>query len=111
MPVSVAAVAASGSNPGTAANTYSGTIQVQIQDENGNPMAAGTTVNAVLNNTGIGTLGVTQVTIGCETDLGGFLFQFAFTSATAGGSGTITVTVTSPNGTISSFPIGITVTQ
>jgi hypothetical protein len=111
MPVSVAAVAPSGGNPGTAANTFSGTIQIQIQDENGNPMAAGTTVNAVLNNSAIGTLGVTPVTIGCETDLGGFAFQFSFTSATTGGSGTITVTVTSPLGEMTAFPIGITVTQ
>jgi hypothetical protein len=110
IPQSVAAVAGSGGSAGTPASTFSGTITIQIEDENGNPMAAGTTVNAVLNNTGIGTLGVTPVTIGCETDVGGFLFQFAFTSATSGGSGTITVTVTSPNGTVSSFPIGITVT-
>jgi hypothetical protein len=54
-------------------------------------------------------LSVTPVTIGCATDIGGELFQFSFTSSTTGGSGTATVTVTTPNGTINSFLIGITV--
>jgi hypothetical protein len=122
MPVSVAAVAGSSGGPGTAAITYSGTLEIGIQDSNctlnssgnceagtGNPMPAGSTVTAVLDNTSIGTVSVTPVTIGCATDIGGEVFQFSFTSATSGGSGTITVTVTTPNGTISSFRIGLTV--
>jgi Bacterial Ig-like domain (group 1) len=126
MPVSIAAVAPTGTPPtgGVAAVTYSGTIMVELQDYNckvtaasspycaagtGNPLPAGTSVTAVLNNTSIGTLSVTPVIIGCATDIGGVFFQFAFTSSTTGGSGTITVTATTPNGTINSFPIGVTV--
>jgi hypothetical protein len=63
-----------------------------------------------LDNTSIGTLSVTPVTVGCATDIGGEAFQFSFTSGTTGGAGTITVTVTTPNGTINSFQIGLSVT-
>jgi hypothetical protein len=124
--VSIAAVAASAGPPAVAAVpavTYSGTIVVEVQDDNctkdvnghcpnptGNPMPAGTTITAVLDNTSIGTLSVTPVTVGCATDIGGEAFQFSFTSGTTGGAGTITVTVTTPNGTINSFQIGLSVT-
>jgi hypothetical protein len=121
---SVAAVPPSGTPPtgGSPAVTYSGIIQIEIQDDNcfkdtngncyagtGNPLPAGTTVNAVLDNTSIGTVSVTPVVIGCTSDIGGVYFQFSFTASTTGGSGTVTVTATTPNGTINSFPIGITV--
>jgi hypothetical protein len=126
MKQSVAAVPPAGTPPtgGSPAVTYSGTISVELQDENctvdpnnsphcyagtGNPLPAGTTVTAVLDNTSIGTVSVTPVVIGCATDIGGVLFQFAFTASTTGGSGTITVTATTPNGTINPFRIGITV--
>jgi hypothetical protein len=117
-------VAASTGPPVVVANTFSGNIQIEVQDDNctkdtnghclpgsGNPMPAGSTITAVLDNTAIGTLSVTPVTIGCATDIGGELFQFSFTSGTTGGAGTITVTVTTPNGTINSFPIGVNVTN
>ena len=130
MPVSTAAVTASAGPPAVAAApaaNYSGSISLQIQDDScvtdvnghcagantpggfGNSMAAGTTITATLDNTAIGTLAVTPVTVGCNSDLGGQLFTFSFTSATAGGSGTITVTITSPSGSITTFPILVTV--
>jgi hypothetical protein len=125
IPASIAAVAGSAGPPVVAAvpaTTYSGTLLIEIQDDNctkdvnghcvqgtGNPMPAGSTVTAVLDNTSIGTLSVTPVTIGCATDIGGEGFQFSFTSSTTGGAGTITVTVTTPVGTINTFQIALKV--
>lgn len=126
IPVSTAAIAGSAGPPvvnPVPAVTYSGTIVIEIQDDNctkdvnghclplsGNPMPAGSTVTAVLDNSSIGTLSVTPVTIGCATDIGGEAFQFSLTSGTTTGSGTITVTVTTPVGTINAFQIALNVT-
>ena len=124
IPVSTPAVAASAGPPAVSAQpavNYSGSISVQVQDDSctkdtnghcnalGNSMAAGTTITAALDNTAIGTVAVTPVTIGCNADLGGELFTFSFTSSTSAGSGTITVTVKSPNGSLTSFPIAVSV--
>ena len=88
----------------------SGTVTINVQDANGNPVAAGTTI-AVSASSSAGT--VTQTpspyTMGCSTALGGIDTVFSFTAASAAGSGTITVQVTSPSGTDSVYIIPVTV--
>jgi hypothetical protein len=89
----------------------SGTITVNVQDTNGNSMAAGTTVAFTLDNSAIGS--VTQspspFTVGCNSALGGQNLGASF-SATAAGNGNITVQITSPSGSITLFRIPISVT-
>jgi len=125
IPVSTAAVAASAGPPAVAAQpavNYTGSVTVQVQDNScikdanghcttsGNSMAAGTTITAALDNSALGTLAVTPVTVGCNADLGGQLFTVSFTSATSAGSGNIIISVTSPgSGTLTTFPIAVSV--
>jgi len=89
----------------------SGTVTINVQDTNGNPVAAGTTV-VVSATTSAGT--VTQTpstfTMGCSTAIGGVDTSFAFSAATTAGSGIITIQVTSPSGTDSVYNIPVTVT-
>ncbi len=123
IPVSTAAVAAvPPATTGTPAVNYTGSVTVQVQDNScikdtnghcttsGNSMAAGTTITAALDNSALGTLAVTPVTVGCNADLGGQLFTVSFTSATSTGSGNIIISVTSPgSGTLTTFPIAVSV--
>jgi hypothetical protein len=93
----------SGSNPlvlahsvGTAINT--GTLNFTVEDLNGNPMAAGTTV-AVTADAAIGTISGAGAswTIGCRNGVGGDSLSVTLSAATnAGAGGNITISVTSP---------------
>jgi len=91
----------------------SGTVKFNVQDQNGNSMAAGTTIAVSLDNTNIGTVTQTPTpfVVGCNADLGGQDYQVSFAaSATNKGSGNLTVQVTSPDGTLTLFTVALTVT-
>jgi hypothetical protein len=97
--------------PPVPAMTYTGSVNFNVQDLNGNPMAAGTTV-AVTADTAIGTLtgpGVSW-TIGCRSALGGEGLSVTLTaSTTQGAAGNITISVTSPGTkTVSVYTIPVT---
>jgi hypothetical protein len=94
-------------SPGT---TSTGTLNFTVEDLNGNPMAAGTTVS-VTADSAIGTItgpGASW-TIGCRNGTGGDPLAVTLTASTnAGASGNITVSVTSPGTkTVSVFSIPV----
>lgn len=74
----------------------SGSIAITIEDINGNPLPAGSTV-AVSADSGVGTVSSStgSFTEGCSTNVGGDTFTSYITGASAAGSGNITVLVTS----------------
>ncbi len=91
----------------------SGNVSLYVVDENGNPMAAGTTVGFTLTNGNIGAT-LTQnapSSFGCSGDVGGAHFS-ASLSTTKGtpGAGNIVVSVTSTSGTVSSVSLPLTIT-
>jgi hypothetical protein len=90
-PLTLAHTAAAPAAPST------GTIDFNVQDLNGNPMPAGTTVK-VTADTAIGTISGPGAswTIGCRTALGGESLVVTLTAAANPASGNITITVTSP---------------
>lgn len=92
-----------------AVNT-AGTLTVNVQDLNGNSMAAGTTIAATYNNT-TGTLTQTPspYTVGCNADVGGVDIQLGFAAGAAAGNGTISVAVTSPSGSATYVSIPVTI--
>ncbi len=96
-----------------------GGISIAVEDLNGNPMAAGTTV-AITADSSIGTLsGQTSWTVGCRASEGGpggtpgyagDTTALTLTTGSAAGSGNITVTVTSPGSkTVTTVSIPVTV--
>jgi hypothetical protein len=95
------AVAASAGPPPVPAQpavTYTGTINYIVEDQNNNPMAAGTTIT-VAADSAIGTIASSSAsfTVGCATAVGGQALSATFTSSqTAGAAGNITINVTSP---------------
>lgn len=104
----------------TLANSAAGTIVLQIADQNGNPMAAGTTVSwGAFSNTNAGltiTPTASPEVVGCDSDLvqpanHNELYAATITPNGAdSGSGTLTVTITSPSGSASFYGINIDVT-
>jgi hypothetical protein len=68
-----------------------------VQDQNGNSMAAGTTVT-ITADTAVGTISPASNSfiIGCNAGLGGQNFSSSITSGTTAGTGNIMITVTSP---------------
>ncbi len=109
----------SGSNL-TIANNSAGTIVLQIADENGNAMAAGTTVSwGSFSNSSAGvtiTPTSSPEVVGCDSELvnpanGNEYYEASFTPNPAeSGSGTVIVTITSPSGSQTLFPINVDVT-
>ncbi len=90
-------------------------IQFNVQDLNGNPMAAGTTVTVTADSS-IGTLtGTTSYTIGCRSGGGPGIPGYdtvtvTLTTASAPGSGNIYINVTSPGSkTITPYTIPVQV--
>ena len=90
--------------------THGGTsaIAFNVQDLNGNPMAAGTTVT-VTADTGVGTISTasSNFIIGCQSNIGGTNFTSSVIGAATPGAGNVTITVTSPGSksqTILSIP-------
>lgn len=95
---------------GGATTPSAGSINFNVQDANGNPMAAGTTVS-VTADSAIGTISGPGAswTIGCRTALGGESLTVTLTAgATAGASGNVTISVTSPGTktvTVATIPV------
>jgi hypothetical protein len=91
----------------------SGTVAFNIQDLNGNSMAAGTTVTAAFSSSSTGTFALPYTggtfTFGCNSDIGGVDIGGTFT-ALAVGQGILTITVTSPSGSTTTFGVTINVT-
>jgi len=92
--------------------TITGTITYTVVDQNGNPMAAGTTV-VVTADTSIGTISTSTASniIGCESAVGGNTYSATFTAGTtAGAAGNIQIQVTSPGTkSITNLEIPVTV--
>ncbi len=105
IPVSTAAVAGT---PGSPAVTYTGSISFNVQDSNGNSMAAGTVITTTVT---IGSVAQTPAsfTVACNSDIGGQDLAAVFTAPTTAGGGTMTISVVSPSGTTTLFAIPITV--
>jgi hypothetical protein len=83
-------------------------IAFNVQDLNGNPMAAGTTVTVVADP-GVGTISTASSSfiIGCQSNVGGTNFTSTVIGAATPGTGNVTITVTSPGSksqTILSIP-------
>ena len=107
---------------GTVATGGSSLLTFNVQDLNGNPMAAGTTV-AVTADSAVGTIsGTSTFTIGCQNNpppspnlqtlptSAGTTFQVSVIGAGTAGSGNVTITVTSPGTrslTIQSIPFTV----
>lgn len=93
-------VAAGGSAP----------ITFNIQDGNGNPVAAGTSVS-VTATSGAGSITSNgSFVVGCSTDFHGDDYTAYLTGASTAGGGTVTITATSPGTGTASAPLVIPVT-
>lgn len=100
----------------TITHAHSGGVTINVQDQNGNAMAAGTKV-AVSSDSAIGTISQTPnpFVVGCDAGTGGATIGFSLgavatlpTGSTTV-SGNITIQVTSPNGTNTVVTIPVTV--
>jgi hypothetical protein len=112
----ISLVSSTGFQPGSSGlligSGGTGTITINVQDTNGNAMAAGTVVAWSFSNTNIGaTLSALPPTVvGCDSGLGGEDFAATLqTTAGDSGSGTAYVTVTSPSGTQTTEAVPITI--
>jgi hypothetical protein len=89
------------------------TFTFNVQDANGNPVAAGTTIS-VTASSGIGTITTgSSFTIGCSGDLHGddyMAYLSVPAGATSGTTGTITIQATSPGTKTITSPTIVTVT-
>lgn len=98
---------------GTLTVTHSGAagqIVFNIQDGNGNPVAAGTSIS-VTASSGAGSITTnSSITVGCSTAVGGDDYSAYLTPPTTAGSGTITIQATSPGTHTVSPPLVIPVT-
>jgi hypothetical protein len=89
----------------------SGSLTVNVQDQNGNPMAAGTTITFQADQ-GVGTVSTLTgaYVVGCDTTLGGADYTTDIASAGAAGGGNLAVQVVSPGtGTKTTFIVPVTV--
>jgi hypothetical protein len=82
---------------GTVAHGGSTSFMFNVKDQNGNPMAAGTTVT-VTADSGVGSISPATASfiIGCQSNVGGTNFTTTVIGATAPGAGNVNITVTSP---------------
>ena len=88
----------------------SATIVFNIQDANGNPVAAGTSIS-VTASSGAGSITAnSSINVGCSIAVGGDDYSSYLTAATSAGSGTITIQATSPGTHAISAPLVIPVT-
>ncbi len=86
-----------------------GSASFNVQDLNGNSMAAGTSVSITLTSSVSNAVG-TQVgptAVGCDSGIGGQNFGVNM-SAGATGAGTLTITVTSPSSTVTYLIVPVT---
>ena len=85
-------------------------IVFNIQDGNGNPVAAGTSIS-VTASSGAGSITTnSSINVGCSTAVGGDDYSAYLTPPTTAGSGTITIQATSPGTHTISAPLVIPVT-
>jgi hypothetical protein len=95
----------------TITNGETGTVIFNIQDQNGNAMAAGTGVAITFVSNGSSGATLTQApptSFGCDSDVGGEDFAATLTTTLGQtGSGNLIVTVTSPIGSQTSLVIGV----
>jgi hypothetical protein len=98
----------SNGNPPYAENSTDA-VSFNVQDLNGNPLPAGTTV-VVTASSALGSISEGTFTIPCATDLGGQTYTSFVTAAASPGSGIVTITVTSPSGivTVANFAASVT---
>jgi hypothetical protein len=92
----------------TITHGQSGTISFSVEDINGNPIPAGSTI-AVSASSGAGTITNGSYTEACSTAVGGDSFSSLLSAPTSAGSGQITILVTSA-GTKTITPLYIPVT-
>lgn len=100
----------------TISHGSSGLIKFHVQDQNGNSMAAGTTVSGTADSAiGTATLSGGLGTVGCDADVGGSDFSISFsaiatlpTGATSE-SGTVGIKVVSPSGSTTVLSVPVTV--
>jgi hypothetical protein len=107
--VSAASSGVTGSGSGLTLSTSGGTVVFNVQDENGNAMAAGTTVSMSTGNAAAMT--ATQVgatVVGCDAGKGGEDYAVNL-GAVAAGNTTLTVSVASPMGTVTYLIVPVTV--
>jgi hypothetical protein len=98
-------------SPAAPAAPNAGTLDFTVEDLNGNPMAAGTTVS-VAADTSIGVVSGpgASFTIGCRGGSVGESLAVTFTAGANAGGGNITITVTSPGtktSTIFTVPVSV----
>jgi hypothetical protein len=88
----------------------SGTITYNVQDLNGNSVAAGSAISVTADSTA-GTIAASTsgYTVGCTIALGGNTQTAGFTAAATAGSGNISISVTSPSKTVTTVLIPVTV--
>lgn len=89
-----------------------GSITFNVQDGNGNPVAAGSSI-AISADSSVGTVSssTSSFTVGCATAVGGQNFTTFVNASGTAGSGTITIKVTSPGtktSTIYTIPVSVT---
>jgi hypothetical protein len=98
-------------SPAAPAAPSTGSLNFTVEDANGNPMAAGTTVS-VTADSGAGAISGPGAawTIGCREAPGGDPLTVTLSAPANAGAGNITISVTSPGTkTVSVFTIGVTV--
>jgi hypothetical protein len=97
--------------PSLSVPSSGGSVAFNVQDLNGNSMAAGTGVTITLSSTVTGETfsQIGPTTVGCDAGQGGQDYSVSL-SAGAIGPGTLTVTVTSPSGTVTYLLVPVTFT-
>lgn len=84
-----------------------GSIEVNVQDLNGNSMGAGTSLAVTSSNGSVSAALSGATVVGCNAGTGGqnYIISLGGTAATS----TVTLNVTSPSGSVTSFPMQVTV--
>jgi hypothetical protein len=87
----------------------SGQLVVNVQDTNGNSMAAGTTVSFASSGSVVSAAAVGGTIVGCDAGKGGQNYSAALNSTTTTGGATISIKVTSPSGssTFVTLPVAV----
>lgn len=93
-------------------HSSTGSITFNVQDGNGNPIAAGSTI-AISADSAVGTVSSSTGTFteGCATAVGGQNWTTFINAASAAGGGTVTIKITSPGtqtATIYTIPVTVT---
>ena len=83
-------------------------LAFKVEDLNGNPLPAGTTVT-VSSTSGVGTISQGSFTIPCSTALGGQNYVALLAASTTPGTGFVTITTVAPSGTTTNLNIAATV--